>query len=181
MKKSLLPIAALLFCTACGNQSSSKAEAENADSIVEAVQDDATDAEPDELSAEETESDKKIIEFLTPIYDGSTQDIYDEDWIKANCTKSCIKNLKDDYVYDGEGYATWMIEGYAPGEDESPNMLESITMVKHDGKQMAKVVLSRMGGERIRILYIGCIVDGEKVMIDDYEWDWDNEDKYEVE
>lgn len=124
--------------------------------------------------AADAEMTEKIVKFLTPIYvrsDDSPQ-VYEEEWINENCTPECIEALKEDFWFEGDGYATWFIEGDNPGEDESEKtLMKPITIVKHAGKKMAKVVLcTKHDGKYVRTIFIECKVIDGKVKINSYMW-----------
>ena len=51
------------------------------------------------------EDDKIIMDFITEMYNGS---LYVEDaFLEEHCTPRMLQQLRDDYEYDGEGYANW--------------------------------------------------------------------------
>lgn len=136
---------------------------------------DAPNAEEEGHSAE----DEKIIDFLTPIYKDTNAylSMCDEDWVKENCTKKCMEKLVADYDFDGEGYAVYWMVGHNPGEAECTPELRSIEMVEHKGRRVAKVQIYRSAEDIIRTIFVDCVIEGEKVMINGYEWGEDVEAK----
>lgn len=65
--------------------------------------------------------------FLKSMYNNVMGTLMNESWVKKHTTASCKRQLKNDYDYDGEGYATWMIGGW--GDDIEMKFVD----VKPDG------------------------------------------------
>lgn len=166
MMKLFISTFAALALYACGNSNNtSTAGSENNTDKTEEV---ATTIE-NQLSEAQKE---QIIDFLTPIYGEDGPNIFEEKWLKENCTEKCMKYLADQYDYEGEGYAAWLIkEGNAAGEDCLSDLL-GISVVEKDNKEVAKVRLDRTCGDIgcIRTLYIGCVIVDDKVKIDTISW-----------
>lgn len=51
------------------------------------------------------EDDEIIKSFITEMYNNSLYT--DEDFLEEHCTPRMLQQLRDDYEYDGEGYAVW--------------------------------------------------------------------------
>ena len=49
--------------------------------------------------------DKRIMEFITEMYNNSLYT--DDDFLEEHCTDRMLRQLLDDYEYDGVGYANW--------------------------------------------------------------------------
>ena len=49
--------------------------------------------------------DKLIMDFITEMYNNSLYT--DNDFLEEHCTPRMLQQLRDDYEYDGEGYANW--------------------------------------------------------------------------
>ena len=49
--------------------------------------------------------DKLIMDFITEMYNNSLYT--DTDFLEEHCTPRMLQQLRDDYEYDGEGYANW--------------------------------------------------------------------------
>lgn len=116
-----------------------------------------------------TAEQRKVISFLTALYKGNTGRIMDDDWVEEHTTASCQEKLIEDYDYDGDGYAVWMIGGWGAGEDMATKFkgvepafgdYYDVTIVPKPG-QYAK-------GKRVVRLLV--VIEGGVVKIDDYEW-----------
>lgn len=65
----------------------------------------AAEAEPQTQDTVATADDELIMNYIKEMYE---KDLYWEvEWLKKHCTPKLLKQLKDDYEYDGEGYAFW--------------------------------------------------------------------------
>lgn len=63
------------------------------------------EAEPITQDTVATADDELIMNYIKEMYE---KDLYWEvEWLKKHCTPKLLKQLKDDYEYDGEGYAFW--------------------------------------------------------------------------
>lgn len=72
--------------------------------------------------------DSSALNLLNSIYGGGA-DIFDEEWIDANCTPDMKQTLIDAYDYDGEGFGSWIMGGWEAGEDFAQNVLD----ISNDG------------------------------------------------
>lgn len=73
--------------------------------------------------------DKLVMQFLDEIYhpkDYNSDVFFQDEWILKHCSQKMQKKLRDEYEYDGEGWASWIIGGWGAGED-CPTKVTSIT------------------------------------------------------
>ncbi len=63
----------------------------------------------------ECDREEFLMEVLSP---GENVEVNSEEWITAHCTAEMKQFLRNQYDYDGEGYATWLMEGRFAGEGE---------------------------------------------------------------
>ena len=102
--KKITIILAVCLCTtlifSCKNsQKTAEAEPKTQDTVATAVQE--TTPQTDVLTAD----DELIMNYIKEMYE---KDLYWEvEWLEKHCTPKLLKQLKDDYEYDGEGYAFW--------------------------------------------------------------------------
>lgn len=71
--------------------------------------------------------------------------------VKKHCTPQLQKQLKDDYGYDGEGYAIW---DFRTGAQDGPNDVSKVTSVVALENDSYKVNFIDMGIKGNRILKI---------------------------
>lgn len=71
--------------------------------------------------------------------------------LKKHCTSKLLKELKDDYKYDGEGYAIW---NFRTGAQDGPSDISKVTAVTALGKGLYKVNFIDMGIKGNRTLKI---------------------------
>lgn len=76
----------------------------------------------------QTDADSIVLNLLNSIYGGGA-DIFDEEWIDANCTPDMKQTLIDAYDYDGDGFGSWIMGGWEAGEDFAQKVLE----IRNDG------------------------------------------------
>lgn len=134
---------------------------------------------PDDDSAAVSEADeRRIAAFLKRIYTPSgTRAIFEDEWVMKHCSSRMQKMLRDEYDYEGEGWASWIIGGWGEGEDAETRVAD----INTDGRYFY-VVLSPDGYSRD--VYKGkrtlrfdvSLVDGTPV-IDDCKWTTDFEQK----
>ena len=66
---------------------------------------DLTDYDKVPAHENSAKDDKAIMDFITEMYNSS---LYVEDaFLEEHCTPRMLQQLRDDYEYDGEGYANW--------------------------------------------------------------------------
>ncbi len=65
----------------------------------------AAEAEPQTQDTVATADDELIMNYIKEMYE---KDLYWEvEWLEKHCTPKLLQQLKNDYEYDGEGYAFW--------------------------------------------------------------------------
>lgn len=83
----------------------------------------------DDASAQNAEDDALIRDFITNMYEQARYN--EEDFLKAHCTAKMLQYLKDQYEYDGEGYAGWLFRTSSqdgkPGVEDATSKVLSIT------------------------------------------------------
>lgn len=130
MKKSMivLAVSSFLACaTSCNNGNSTNASTEP-EEVTEEQQVEETQA-VEEGRAEAAEDESAIQDFITNMYEN---DLYTEyDFLEAHCSKAFLQYLKDQYEYDGEGYAVWLFRTSSndgkPGAEDVKSKVLSIT------------------------------------------------------
>ena len=102
--------------------------------------------------------DKQIMDFITEMYNES---LYVEDaFLEEHCTPRMLQQLRDDYEYDGEGYANWDFrsesnDGFSDGD-------AVINIEKIDGRYYYE---AKDAGYIFRNILSAFVKDG-KVMFD---------------
>ena len=71
--------------------------------------------------------------------------------VKKHCTAKLQKQLKDNYEYDGEGYAIW---NFRTGMQDGPSDISKVTSVTALGNGLYKVNFIDMGIKGNRTLKI---------------------------
>ncbi len=119
-----------MLCACSGNKSQSNESAETATENVEVATEENSQellwgfvsVGNDQLAAIEGydrdefyEAQEFLMEVLNP---GEDVDTYSEEWITAHCSTEMKQFLRDQYDFDGEGYAKWLMEGRFAGEGE---------------------------------------------------------------
>ncbi len=65
----------------------------------------AAEAEPQTQDTVATADDELIMNYIKEMYE---KDLYWKvEWLEKHCTPKLLQQLKNDYEYDGEGYAFW--------------------------------------------------------------------------
>ena len=134
MKKSMivLAVSSFLACaTSCNNGNSTNASTEPDEVKEEQQVEEAQVVEEDRLeaAAEDAEDESAIQDFITNMYE---KDLYTEyDFLEKHCSKAFLQYLKDQYEYDGEGYAVWLFRTSSndgkPGAEDVKSKVLSIT------------------------------------------------------
>ena len=132
MKKKYLLIAVsafflLTYANSCNNgKSANDTEVVTEDSIQNGVED---VAEKVDSSAQNIKEDALIRDFITNMYENKLYNDYD--FLEAHCTAKMLQYLKDEYCYDGDGYAGWVFRTGAqdskPGAEDVEDKVLSIT------------------------------------------------------
>ena len=128
---------------------------------------DATAVEtPAALDAPEIENEAVATKFIVDLYknyvfmgaEGNFEDI------KDNFSDKILKELRDKYDFDGEGYAVWMFRSDAQDGPEDAQTIEDINI---DGDDWYTVSLNDMGNPAKCRFHI--TVDNGKVLVTDFE------------
>lgn len=119
-------------------------------------------------------------EFLMEVlYPGEGVDTYSEEWITAHCTPEIKQFLRDQYDYDGEGYAKWLMEGDFAGEGEYETEVIGFGYGERHGKPVyaieKKYSFEGMEGF-VRNLYFGLQRNGEDFVISSFEMNLEEND-----
>lgn len=136
----------------------------------------------DSLEQQKLVDVENIIEFINNIYTpNGLSEIFEEKWIKQHCTTQLQKDLRDQYDFDGEGYAMWILGGWGDGEDVSSKLKEAI----FDGEYYYATLVptgedvKRVKGERVIRLQV--TMENGVPVISDIKWtkDWKHLDSAE--
>ena len=175
-------LAVASFVMSCnGNQSGPQpVEADSVNNVVDTVDEVKAAAEADSIAKADsiaTEQAKKdadaevIKKFLAAIYKpGGASEMFEDSWVHKHCTPRMQKILRDEYMYDGQGWGSWIIGGWEAGED----METKCTGITYDG-QYFYATLAPTGyskgyakGKRVIRLEVN-LVNGTPV-INDCKW-----------
>ena len=118
-------------------------------------------AAPVDWAKEDAEAEK-FIQYFYDVYVWGDGDFYADG--RIYCTKKMLKKLKDDYEYDGDGYAIW---DFRSPSQEGPLEFSEVKSVKRVGNERVyQVKMSDMG-----IPYTSVVTliknSAGKLMIDD--------------
>lgn len=125
---------------------------------------------------EALEGDPAIQSFIIDMYEN--QRYNDEAFLKAHCTEHLLKYLRDQYEYDGEGYAGWLFRTSSQdGKPGSENVRDQIISIAkdNDGWYHYQFFDGGWRGENKVNLWVGS--DG-KVMMDGIERVYDEHEEY---
>ena len=135
MKKKYLLIAMsaffLLTCATSCNNGKSANDKNDTEEVTEKNMENGgkDDAEKEDALVQNSEDDALIRDFITNMYENELY--YDYDFLKAHCTARMLQYLKDEYEYDGEGYAGYLFRTGAqdskPGAENVKDKVLSIT------------------------------------------------------
>ena len=107
----------------------------------------------------------KIVRFYEDYVFYGKDDLSIEEAVKKYCTPELVRKLKDDYDYDGEGYAIWDFRGpqWGPGDSDA-HQVDAVTPM---GEGRYKVEYTD-GGEK-HSCTVSVIVKGSNVLFDGIE------------
>lgn len=133
MKKSMivLAVSSFLACaTSCNNGNSTNASTEPEEVKEEQQVEEAQVVEEDRVEATDAAEDESAIQdFITNMYEKGLYTEYD--FLEKHCSKAFLQYLKDQYEYDGEGYAVWLFRTSSndgkPGTEDVKSKVLSIT------------------------------------------------------
>lgn len=104
------------------------------------------------------------IEFLQTLYTSYVFGTNDFEEIKSHFDNRIIKKLKDAYVYDGDGYATWLFRtGCQDGPSDESSVLEIIPQ-KDNWFQVSYSDMGNKGKTRFKVKKAK-----GKVVVEDFE------------
>ena len=104
------------------------------------------------------EEDEMIMAFITEMYNNSLY--VDDDFLEEHCTPRMLQQLKDDYEYEGEGYANWDFRSESNDGFSDENAV--INIEKIDGRYFYE---AKDSGYIFRNVLSAFVKDG-KVMFD---------------
>lgn len=110
-----------------------------------------------------------LMEVLNPEEDVDT---FSEEWITAHCSPEVKQFLRDQYDFDGEGYAKWLMEGRFAGEGEYETEVTGFGYGDRNGKPVYAIEkrYSFEGMESfVRNLYFGLQRNGDDFIISSFE------------
>ena len=108
---------------------------------------------------ENSAKDDKIIKgFITEMYNNGLYNEYD--FLEEHCTPRMLQQLRDDYEYDGEGYAIWDFRSMSNDGIDDENCVLSIDKI--DGRYYYE---AKDSGFIFRNILSAFVQDG-KVMLD---------------
>lgn len=117
-----------------------------------------------------------LMEVLNP---GEDVDTFSEEWITAHCSPEVKQFLRDQYDFDGEGYAKWLMEGRFAGESEYETEVLGFGFGERHGKPVYSIEkrYSFEGMESfVRNLYFGLQRNGEDFIITSFEMNLEAQD-----
>jgi hypothetical protein len=124
-KKFLLIAMSALFLLTCATSCNNGKSANDKNGTEEINENEGKD----DALVENAEDDAIIRDFITNMYENKLY--YDEDFLKAHCTAKMLQYLKDQYEYDGDGYAGYRFRTSAqddkPGAEDIKDKVLNIT------------------------------------------------------
>lgn len=127
----VLAVSSFLACaTSCNNGNSTNASTEPEEVKEEQQVEEAQVVEEDRVEATDAAEDESAIQdFITNMYEKGLYTEYD--FLEKHCSKAFLQYLKDQYEYDGEGYAVWLFRTSSndgkPGAEDVKSKVLSIT------------------------------------------------------
>ena len=113
---------------------------------------------------EALEGDPAIFAFIKSMYEN--QLYYDKEFLEHHCTKRMLQHLRDEYDYDGEGYAIWLFRTSAQdGKPGAEGVIDKVLSITKDSEGWYHYTFTD-GGWRGENKLKAHVENGE-VMIDD--------------
>lgn len=140
------------------------------------IDNDQLDAIADVDREEFYQAQEFLMEVLNP---GEDVDTFSEEWITAHCSPEVKQFLRDQYDFDGEGYAKWLMEGRFAGESEYETEVLGFGFGERHGKPVYSIEkrYSFEGMESfVRNLYFGLQRNGEDFIITSFEMNLEAQD-----
>lgn len=192
MKKFFVFLFSAMMLSACsGNKAQSNANAETSTENVEvATKENSQElmwgfvsVGNDQLAAIEGYDRDEFYEaqefLMEVLYPGEDVDTYSEEWITAHCSVEMKQFLRDQYDYDGEGYAKWLMEGRFAGEGEYETEVTGFGYGDRQGKPVYAIEkrYAFEGMESfVRNLYFGLQRKGDDFVITSFEMNLEPKD-----
>lgn len=173
-KKSLLIALAvsslLITATSCNNGKSTNDSNDAEDVKEEKV------VEENKLDEEEQvkmqEDDAVIQEFITNMYENHLYCEYD--FLEAHCSEGMLQYLRDQYEYDGEGYAIWLFRtGSQDGKPGAEGVKDKVHSITKDSEGWYHYTFTDAGWNGENKLKVH--VENGKVVIDDLKCVYDED------
>lgn len=175
MKKRSLLIALavsslLITATSCNNGKSTNDSNDAEDVKEEKV------VEENKLDEEEQvkmqEDDAVIQEFITNMYENHLYCEYD--FLEAHCSEGMLQYLRDQYEYDGEGYAIWLFRtGSQDGKPGAEGVKDKVHSITKDSEGWYHYTFTDAGWNGENKLKVH--VENGKVVIDDLKCVYDED------
>ncbi|MCR4603421.1 MAG: hypothetical protein K5683_07825 [Prevotella sp.] len=174
-KKYLVIVIATAFMLGTMGACGDKGKKESKENEVEETDDSKGDDSHATIHMEDLENDSQnevtdqhAKDFIKDMYEHQRYNDYD--YLEKHCTTQMLKQLKDNYDYDGEGYAVWLFR--TSGQDGNPDaaspeskILDISRSDKGDGWYSYKFLDAGWRGENL----IKLIEKGDGFMIDALE------------
>jgi hypothetical protein len=124
------------------------------------------EAEKDDAPVQNPEEDALIRDFITNMYENKLYN--EEDFLKVHCTAKMLQYLKDQYEYDGGGYAGYLFRTSAQdikqGAEDVKDKVLSITKDSEGWYHYTFTDGGWRGENKMKV----CVENGE-VMVDELE------------
>ena len=121
----------------------------------------------------------EIADFIVDMYENQRYNDYD--FLEAHCTKRLLKYLREQYDYDGEGYAVWLFRiSSQDGKPGVENTKDEVTDISKDGDDWYRYKFTDGGwrGENKLNIYIdedgNVMMDAVERIYDEAREDYDN-------
>ncbi len=173
MKSLLMALAMfslLITATSCNNTKST-----NDSNDTEEVKEEKLVGEnklDEEEKVEMQEDDAAIQDFITNMYENHLY--YEYDFLEAHCSEGMLQYLKDQYEYDGEGYAVWLFRTSSqdgkPGAEGVKDKVHSITKDSEGWYHYTFTDAGWNGENKLKVH-----VENGKVVIDDLKCVYDED------
>ena len=169
MKKTFFTLFIMpgLIFSSCGPTAGNTA-GDGADSLANDSATAAADSSKPEAAPAVSEADKALVmDFLNELYVNKSFDIFADEWVHKYCSEKMQKKLHDEYDYDGEGWASWIIGGWGDGLD----LETEVTGITSEGNNYFVTMVATgystdyVKGEQVLRLTIN-VIDGVPVIDD---------------
>ena len=118
------------------------------------------------------EDDAVIQEFITNMYENHLYCEYD--FLEAHCSEGMLQYLRDQYEYDGEGYAIWLFRtGSQDGKPGAEGVKDKVHSITKDSEGWYHYTFTDAGWNGENKLKVH--VENGKVVIDDLKCVYDED------